>query len=78
MKKVQTDIIQYKPYSAINKTPIRTVEILKNFINLGRDFNISMNCDHVKKKLTKDITNYLQKIGILPLHPLQKIEICQS
>ena len=36
-----------------------------------------MNCDHVKEQLTKDITNYLQKIDILPLHQLQKIEICQ-
>ena len=35
-----------------------------------------MNCDHVKEQLTKDITNYLQKIDILPLHPLHKIEIC--
>ena len=70
--------MQYKPYIAINKTPIPAVEVLKNFVNLGRDFKISMNCDHVKKQLTKDITNYLQKIGILPLHPLQKIEIYQS
>ena len=44
---------------------------------LGKDFNISMNCGHVKEQLTKDITNYLKKIDILSLHPLQKIEICQ-
>ena len=36
-----------------------------------------MNCDHVKGQLTKVITNYLQKIDILPLHLLKKIEICQ-
>ena len=76
MKKVKTDIIQYKPYITINKTPIPTVEILENFTYLGKDFNISMKCDHVKEQLTNNIMNYLQKIDILPLHPLQKIEIC--
>ena len=45
---------------------------------LDKDLNISMNCGHVKEQLTNDITNYLQKIDILSLHPLQKIEICQS
>ena len=78
MKKVKIDIIQYKPCITINKTPIPVVEISENFAYLGKDFNISMNCDHVKEQLTKDITNYLQKIDILPLHPLQKIEIFQS
>ena len=77
MKKVQTDIIQYKPYITINKIPIPAVEISENFTYLGKDLNISMNCDHVTKQLTKGITNYLRKIYILPLHPLQKIEICQ-
>ena len=77
VKKVKTDIIQYKPYITINKIPIPAVEISENFTYLGKDFNISMNCDHVKEELTKDITNYLKKIDILPLHPLQKIEICQ-
>ena len=77
MKKVKTDIIQYKPYITINKIPIPAVEISENFTCLGKDFNISMNCNHVKEKLTKGITNYLQESDILPLHPLQKIEICQ-
>ena len=77
IKKVKTDIIQYKPYITINKTQILAVERSENFTYLGKDFNISMNCDHEKEQLTKDITNYLQKIDILPLHPLQKIEICQ-
>ena len=72
MKKVKADMIQYKPCITINKIPIPTVEILENFTYLGKDFSISMNRDHVK-----DITKYLQKIDILPLRPLQKIEICQ-
>ena len=77
IKKVKTDIIQYKPYITINKTQILAVERSENFTYLGKDFNISMNCDHEKEQLTKDITNYLQKIDILPLHQLQKVEICQ-
>ena len=36
-----------------------------------------MICDHVKNELTQDISCYLQKIDRLPLHHLQKIEICQ-
>ena len=77
MKKVMIDIIQYKPCITINKTPIPAVEISENFTYLRKDFNISMNCDHVKEQRTKDNTNYHQKIDILPLHTLQKIEICQ-
>ena len=77
MKKVKIDIIQYKPCITINKTPIPAVEISENFTYLRKDFNISMNCDHVKEQRTKDNTNYHQKIDILPLHTLQKIEICQ-
>ena len=77
MKKVKIDIIQYKPCTTINKIPIPVVEISENFAYLGKDFNISMNCDHVKEQLAKDITNYLQKIDILPRHLLHKIEICQ-
>ena len=77
MKKVKTDIIHYKPYITINKIPIPAIEILENFAYLVKDFNISINCEHVKEHLTKDIANYLLKIDILPPQPLQKIEICQ-
>ena len=77
MKKVKTDIIQSKPYTTISKTPIPAAEISENFTYLGKKFNISMNCDHLKEQRTKDIKNYLQKIDILSLYPLQKIEICQ-
>ena len=37
-----------------------------------------MNSDHVKEQLTNETTNYLQKIDILPLNSLRKIEIFQS
>ena len=77
MKKVKTDIIQYKPYITIIKIPIVAAEISENFTYLGKDFNISMNCDHVQEQLTKDTMNFLQKINILSVHSLQKIEICQ-
>ena len=77
MKKVKTDIIQYKPYITIIKIPIVAAEISENFTYLGKDFNISMNCDHVQEQLTKDTMNFLQKMNILSVHSLQKIEICQ-
>ena len=51
------------------------VEISENFAYLDKDFNIWMNCDHVQEQLTKGTMNFLQKIDILPVHPLQKIQI---
>ena len=74
MKKVKTDIISINHILQSTKTPIPAVEISENFSYLAKDFNISINCDHVKEQRTKDITNYFQKIDILAL---QKIEICQ-
>ena len=77
MKKVKTDVTQYKPYINILKVPIPLVELNENFTYLGKDFSLTMICDHVKYELIQDISCYLQKIDHLPLHPLQKIEICQ-
>ena len=69
MKKVKTDIIQYDPYITINKVPIPPVKTSKNSTYLGKDFCISMNCDHLKVQLIRDILCYLQKTDRLPLHP---------
>ena len=77
MKKVKTDITQCKPYITISKVPIPPVELNENFTYLGKDFSLTMICDHVKNELIQDISCYLQKIDRLPLHPLQKIEIYQ-
>ena len=77
MKKVKTDFTQYKPYITISKVPIPPVELNENFTYLGKDFSLTMICDHVKNELIQDISCYLQKIDRLPLHPLQEIEICQ-
>ena len=77
MKKIKTDITQYKPFITISKVPIPPVELNENFTYLGKDFSLTMICDHVKNELIQDISCYLQKIDRLPLHPLQKIEICQ-
>ena len=77
MKKVKTNITQYKPYITISKVSIPPIELNENFTYLGKDFSLTMICDHVKNELIQDISCYLQKIDCLPLHPLQKIEICQ-
>ena len=37
-----------------------------------------MSNDHIKSELDFTIEKYLQIINQLPLHPLQKIEICQG
>ena len=49
----------------------------KNFTYLGKDFNMHMSNDHIKSQLVFTIEQYLQIIDRLPLHPLQKIKICQ-
>ena len=40
-------------------------------------FNMHMNNDHIKSQLVSTIEEYLQITDQLPLHPPQKIEICQ-
>ena len=77
MKKVKTNIAQYKPYITISKVSIPPIELNENFTYLGKDFSLTMICDHVKNELIQDISCYLQKIDCLPLHLLQKIEIFQ-
>ena len=77
MKKNKTDITQYQPYITIKSERISPVNNGASFTCLGKDFNLEMNCNHIKEQLVKDTEKYLSKIDKLPLHPLQKIEICQ-
>ena len=72
MKKVKTNITQYKPYITISKVPIPPVEINEKFTYLGKDFSLTMICEHVKNELIQDYSCYLQNIDRLPLHSLQK------
>ena len=49
----------------------------KRFTYLGKDFNMHMSNDYIKSQLVSTIEKHLQITDQLPLHPLQKIEICQ-
>lgn len=77
IKKSQTSSIQYEPYVIANNKRIPTIENGKTFTYLGKDFSFNMNCNHVKDELSTELEAYLLKTHNLPLHPLQKIEICQ-
>ena len=78
MKKVNTSTVQYEPYLTVNNERIPPVELNDQMTYLGKDFNFLMSCDHIKNQLTTEIDQYLQKTNLLPLHPLQKIQICQQ
>ena len=77
IKKIRTDSTQYEPYLKIGNERIPSTEMNKSFTYLGKDFNMHMSNDHIKSQLVSTIEQYLEITDRLPLHPLQKIEICQ-
>ena len=54
---------------------IPPVELGESFKHLGKHFNYKMNSKPVEQELEAAITDYLQKIHNLPLHPKHKISI---
>ena len=77
IKKVRTDSAQYEPYLKIANERIPSIDMNKSFTYLAKDFNMYMSNDHIKSQLVSTIEQYLQNTDRLPLHSLQKIEICQ-
>ena len=77
IKKVRSDSIQYEPYLKIANERIPSIEMNKSFTYLEKNLNMHMSNDHIKSQLVSAIEQYFQITDRLPLHPLQKIEICQ-
>ena len=53
-KKSKTESAQYQPYAAINRERVQPIKNGDSFTYLGKDFNLNINCNRVKKKFNKN------------------------
>lgn len=75
IRKNNTSSVQYKPYLKISNVMVPQVGINERFKYLGKEFCFSMETDFVKSDLEQDVSGYLEKIDILPLHPTNKCNV---
>ena len=54
---------------------ILAVKLKDSFVYLGKEFCYNMSCENVECYLVKRLSDYLEKIDILSLHPKHKINI---
>ena len=66
---------QFKPYLKVNNEIIPAVKLNDSFVYLGKEFSFDMSNENVKNDLVKRLSDYLEKIDILSLHPKHKINI---
>ena len=64
-----------KPYLKVNNEIIPAVEFNDSFVYFGKEFTFDMSNENVKNDLVKRLSDYLEKIDILSLHPKHKINI---
>ena len=69
---------QFKPYLKVNNEIIPAVKLNDSFVYLGKEFSFDMSNENVKNDLVKRLSDYLEKIDILSLHPKHKtnIQVC--
>ncbi len=75
IKKQLTRSIQYLPKLFVNNCLIPRVEIGESFRYLGRYFNFKMSDDDHKSEVLDTLTDLLNEIDDLPLHPKNKIRL---
>lgn len=73
IKKELTKSVQYLPKLFINSCFVPRVENGKSFRYLGRYFNFNMSDEDHKSELYDTLTNTMNEIDELPLHPKNKI-----
>ena len=66
---------QFKPYLKVNNKMIPAVKLNNSFVYLRKEFSFDMSNENVKNDLAKRLSDYLEKIDILSLHPKHKINI---
>ena len=66
---------QFKQYLKVNNEMIPSVKLNDSFAYLGKEFSFDMSNESVKNDLVKRLSDYLEKIDILSLHPKLKINI---
>ena len=75
IKKQLTKSIQYLPKLFVNNCLVPRVEIGESFRYLGRYFNFNMSDNDHKSEILDTLTDFLNKIDQLPLHPKNKIRL---
>ena len=75
IKKQLTKSIQYLPKLFVNNCLLPRVEIGESFRYLGRYFNFNMSDNDHKSEILDTLTDFLNKIDQLPLHPKNKIRL---
>ena len=63
---------QLKPYLKVNNEMIPAVKLNDSFVYVGKEFSFDMSHENVKNNLMKRLSDYLEKINILSLHPKHK------
>ena len=75
IKEQLTKSIQYLPKLFVNNCLVPRVEIGESFRYLGRYFNFNMSDNDHKSEILDTLTDFLNKIDQLPLHPKNKIRL---
>ena len=75
IKKQLAKYIQYLPKLFVNNCLVPRVEIGESFRYLGRYFNFNMSDNDHKSEILDTLTDFLNKIDQLPLHPKNKIRL---
>ena len=73
IRKQITKCIQYLPKLFINNRLVPRVELGKSFCYLSRYFDFNMSDQYHKSEVYDTLTNILNEIDNLPLHPKNKI-----
>ena len=78
IRKQLTKSIQYLPKLFKNNCLVPRVELGKSFRYLGRYFDFNMSDEDHKSEVYDTLTNILNEIDDLPLHPKNKFSYIQS
>ena len=78
LKKCGSRATQYQPNIKICNQKVPAIADGEGFNYLGKLFNFHMNFDTVKDELVSEVMQYLAKIDLMPVKPLQKIAIVQK
>ena len=75
IKKQLIKSIQYLPKLFVNNCLVPRVETGESFRYLDRYFNFNMSDNDHKSEILDTLTDFLNKIDQLPLHPKNKIRL---
>ena len=73
-----TTSIQYKPKVYLDNALVPPVKLDDCFTYLGRQFDFKMSVDKHKIELIETITDQIEVLDKLPLHPKNKLKLYQQ